>query len=435
MEYYSIVLSAGKGTRMHSAQPKVIHELLDSPMINLVLEELVNAGIKNNNVVVGYKKEEVLKVILDEYPNVGYVEQKEQLGTGHAVLQMGAQLKGQEGTTIITCGDTPLITAEIFQNLIKVHEQQKNDLTVLSVHAENPFGYGRIYRDQNSQVTKIIEQKDANEQEQAIQEVNSGVYCVNNKVLFEQISKINNNNKQQEYYLTDLISIFLQLDLKVAAHKIYDEESLMGINDLNALEKATQIFKERINTKHLLSGVKIIDKQNTYIGKKVTIEPGTIIFPNNTILGKTTIGPNNELKSGNVLENVKIGSNNQIGPMAYLRENSELNDSNRIGCFVEVKNTQVGKNSKAAHLSYLGDVIIGEDSNIGCGVITANYDGKNKNKTEIGNNVFIGSNVNLIAPLKIESGVFVAAGTTVTSNVKSEKFVIGRVRQEIKNKK
>lgn len=435
MEYYSIVLSAGKGTRMYSEKPKVIHELIDTPMISLVLEELSCAGVTKNNVVVGYKKEEVLNTIIQKFPEVSHVEQKEQLGTGHAVLQLKEKMKNKKGITIITCGDTPLVTSDIFKQLIENHIEQKNNITVLSTKVENPFGYGRIIRDKMNNVMKIVEEKDAQAEEKKINEINSGIYCVDNQLLFENIDKITNNNNQKEYYITDLISIFLSKNLKVGACITMDNESLIGINDLYTLEKATQIFKERINNKHLKNGVKIIDKNNTYIGKDVEIGVGTVIYPNNQLTGKIKIGKNNVLKSGNVIENVIIGDDNQIGPMAYLREETHIHSQNRVGCFVELKKTNFGEGSKVAHLTYLGDTEIGTNSNIGCGVITANYDGQKKAKTTIGNNVFLGSNVNLIAPVVINNNSFIAAGTTVDKNVEEDSFVIGRVRQTSKNKK
>lgn len=435
MEYYSIVLSAGKGTRMYSEKPKVIHELIDTPMISLVLEELTCAGVTKNNVVVGYKKEEVLNTIIKKFPDVSHVEQKEQLGTGHAVLQLKEKMKNKKGITIITCGDTPLVTSDIFKQLIENHIEQKNNITVLSTKVENPFGYGRIIRDQMNNVMKIVEEKDAQAEEKKINEINSGIYCVDNQLLFENIDKISNDNSQKEYYITDLISIFLSQNLKVGACITFDNESLIGINDLYTLEKATQIFKERINDKHLKNGVKIVDKNNTYIGKDVEIGMGTVIYPNNHLTGKIKIGKNNLLKSGNVIENVIIGDDNQIGPMAYLREETHIHSQNRVGCFVELKKTNFGEGSKVAHLTYLGDTEIGTNSNIGCGVISANYDGQKKAKTIIGNNVFLGSNVNLIAPVVINNNSFIAAGTTVDKNVEEDSFVIGRVRQTSKNKK
>lgn len=435
MNFYSIVLSAGKGTRMHSDKPKVIHELIDSPMVNLVLKELKKSNVDNNYLVVGYKKEEVMEVVNNEFNDIEFLVQEEQLGTGHAVKQAKPFLKNKEGITIITCGDTPLISSEIFSNLINHHIEKKSDLTVLSAEVENPYNYGRIIRNSHKNVEKIIEEADANDIQKQIKEINTGIYCVNNKLLFECIDEIENNNNQNEYYLTDIIDIFISKKYVVDAYKIKDEESTMGINDLIALEKASKIFQKRINYGHLKNGVKILDIDNTYIGANVQIGKGTIIYPNNYITGKSIIGDNNLLMPNNVLENITMGNNNQVGPFAYLRGNSELSDENRVGCFVELKNTHMHSGAKSAHLTYLGDSTIGEKTNIGCGVITANYDGVNKHKTVIGNNSFIGSNVNLIAPLDLGDGVFVAAGTTVTKDIDAEKFVISRSELKIKDKR
>ncbi len=435
MNYYSIILAAGKGTRMKSSSPKVLQNILEKPMVSFVIDELVRAGVKNNNLIVGYKKEEVIEKLNKNYENLNYVEQKEQLGTGHAVLQLKDFMKDLKGTTLITCGDTPLLTKEIFQNLISYHEKNNSDLTVLSTSLENPTGYGRIIRKDNNKVLKIVEQKDATEEEQKVSEINSGIYCINNELLFKHIEEIDNNNAQEEYYLTDIIEIFEKNNYIIDAYKTDDSISLMGVNDHIHLAKATKVIQKRINNYHLENGVKIIDPENTYIGKDVKIDYGTIIYPNNYIVGNTIIGKDNVLKTSNFIEDCKIGDNNQIGPMSYLRMNSNVKGNNRIGNFVELKNTTVEKGAKSAHLTYLGDAHIGENTNIGCGVITANYDGKNKYKTEIGNNTFIGSNVNLIAPVKVLDNVFVAAGTTVTKDVDNNKFVVGRVKEEQKKNK
>lgn len=434
MKYNSLILAAGKGTRMHSDKPKVIHELIDIPMINLVLTELSRAGINNNNVVVGYKKDEVIAAISEDFTDIKYVSQEEQLGTGHAVMQAKEILGNSEGTTIITYGDTPLITSDIFVNLIVNHQEEDNQLTVLSARVREPHGYGRmVYED--GTLDRIVEQAAVNEKENEINEINTGVYCIDNKLLFSLIDKIDNNNNQNEYYLTDLVEIFKAENLKVGAYCIDEEEAIMGVNDLIALEKATKIFQKRVNLFHQRAGVKFIDSSNTYIGAYVTIGEGTVIYPNNYITENVSIGKNNVLKPGNVIENTVIGDNNQIGPTSYLRGDNVIHDNVRIGCFVELKNVDFGRESKAAHLTYLGDTFVGKNVNIGCGVITANYDGVNKTSTKIGDNAFVGSNVNLIAPLTVGAGTFIAAGTTVTSDVSDDKFVIGRVRQEIKDKK
>lgn len=435
MDYYSIILSAGKGTRMQSKEPKVLQKIFDKPMVSLVLEELIKAGVSNNNLVVGYKKEEIMKELNSNFSNLNYQEQKEQLGTGHAVMQFKNSMKNLKGTTIITCGDTPLLTSGVFEELIAYHNDNKYDLTILSTTLKDSYGYGKIVRNNHKKVEKIVEQKDASEEENKIKEINSGIYCVDNELLFKHIDEIQNNNAQEEYYLTDLVQIFKEHSYHVGAYETLDNESVMGVNDHKALAEATNILKRRINYGHLENGVKIIDPENTYISKDVKIGKGTIIYPNNYIIGKVVIGENNVLKPSNYIEDTIVGDSNEIGPMAHLRLNSKIENNTRVGNFVELKNTELKDSSKTAHLTYLGDSEIGNNTNIGCGVITANYDGNNKHKTKIGNNSFIGSNVNLIAPLEISDGVFIAAGTTVTKDVSDNKFVIGRKKEEIKEKK
>ncbi len=435
MDYYSIVLSAGKGTRMKSQKPKVLQEIFDKPMVSLVLEELIGAGVEKNYLVVGYKKEQIIETLDGKFKKLSYAEQKEQLGTGHAVMQLKDQMESLKGTTIITCGDTPLLTREIFKDLISYHNDNKYDLTILSTTLEDATGYGRIIRNKHKKVQKIVEQKDATKEEEKIKEINSGIYCINNELLFKHIDDISNDNVQKEYYLTDLVQVFKENQYHVGAYEIENSQDVMGVNDHLALAKATKVFQNRINKKHLENGVKIIDPTNTYISKDVIIGEGTIIYPNNYIIGDVKIGKDNIIKTSNYIENSSIGNNNEIGPMANIRLNTKIGDNTRIGNFVELKNTKFNNGAKSAHLTYLGDALVGENTNIGCGVITANYDGENKSKTVIGANSFIGSNVNLIAPVNIKDNVFVAAGTTLTKNVENDKFVIGRSREEIKEKK
>ncbi len=435
MNYYSIVLSAGKGTRMKSQKPKVLQEIFDKPMVSLVLEELFGAGVNENYLVVGYKKDEIITTLDKSFKGLSYAEQKEQLGTGHAVMQLKEQMGDLKGTTIITCGDTPLLTREIFQDLISYHNDNKYDFTILSTTLDDATGYGRIIRNKHKKVEKIVEQKDATKEEAKIKEINSGIYCINNELLFKHISDISNDNAQEEYYLTDLVQIFKENQYHVGAYEIETSDDVMGVNDHIALAKATKVLQTRINNKHLENGVKIIDPTNTYISKDVIIGEGTIIYPNNYIVGDVKIGKDNILKPSNYIENSLIGDNNEIGPMAHIRAGSDVKNNTRIGNFVELKNTSLLDGAKSAHLTYLGDAQVGEKTNIGCGVITANYDGSNKSKTIIGSNSFIGSNVNLIAPVNVRDNVFVAAGTTLTKDVENDKFVIGRSREEIKEKK
>ncbi len=434
MQINSIVLSAGKGTRMKSELPKVVQPVLGYEMINLVLKSLTEANITNNYLVVGYKKEEVIARI-DKKFNFDYVEQTEQLGTGHAIMVAKEKLQNVGGITVVTCGDTPLISGETFQGLITQHIENKSDLTVLTAVIDNPHGYGRIVRNESGTVDAIVEQKDASENEQKIQEINTGIYCFDNEKLFKYVDEITNDNAQSEYYLTDLVSIFNNKGEKVDAYVTKNHQETLGVNDIPALSQAAKILKTRINHQLMIDGVNIFDPENTYIGPNVTIGAGTIIEPNVQIMGNVTIGTNNHIKTGTVIEDSTIGNNNDIGPMARFRNNVVMADDCKIGNFVEFKNANVASGTKCAHLAYIGDATVGENVNFSCGAITANYDGKQKHHTEIGNNVIVGSNATLIAPIKIADDVFVAASTTVTKDVESNKLVIGRSRETIKDLK
>lgn len=419
---------------MKSEKPKVIQPVLGYEMVNHVLKALTEAGVTNNTLVVGYKKEEVLASI-DSRFNYNFAEQTEQLGTGHAVLVTKEQLAQEEGITIVTSGDTPLVTSETFKSLVSFMNDNNSDLVVLTTKYDDPTGYGRIVRNEDDSLQKIVEQKDADSATLAINEVNTGVYAFDNQKLFKYIEMINNDNAQNEYYLTDLIELFKGGNENVHAFCTLDNEQVVGVNDLVALEQVNTILRKRINRKHMLAGVQIINSDTTFIGPNVEIGEGTVIYPGNVILGNSKIGNNVTLKPNNTIEDSMVGNNTAVGPMAYLRNEAQIGENCRVGNFVEFKNTKFGNGSKCAHLTYLGDAEIGTGVNVGCGTITANYDGETKAKTVIGDNVFVGSNVNLVAPIKIGDDVFIAAGTTVTSDVDDNKFVIDRVSMRIKEKK
>jgi bifunctional UDP-N-acetylglucosamine pyrophosphorylase/glucosamine-1-phosphate N-acetyltransferase len=450
MKINSIILSAGKGTRMQSELPKVVQKVAGYEMINMVLKTMFDAGIRDNCLVLGYKKEEVIKRI-DQNFNYDFVVQEEQLGTGHAVLMAKEKLAKNGGITIIVCGDTPLIKVGTIQRLIKKHSNSRNNLTILTAEVDDPTGYGRIIRNDVNNVVGIVEEKEADRQTKLINEINTGIYCFDNDKLFEYIELLDNDNEQAEYYLTDLIKIFNENGERVSGYLTDDAQEIVGVNDLNALVYASTKLHERINYEHLKNGVNIIDPKNTYIGPCVFIGTGTVIEPNTKIMGNSIIGKNCHIgsnnnitdtvlshmvtiKDGNTISNAIIGSNSSVGPMAHLREDVKIGEECRIGNFVEIKKSKLGNKVAVAHLVYLGNATIGNNVNVGCGVITANYDGVNKYETIIGNDVFVGSNSNLIAPVNIEDGVMIAAGTTVTSDIDREKFVIGRVPQKIKDR-
>ena len=442
---YAVILAAGKGTRMQSKLYKVLHKVCDRTMVELVLDSLSDLEMQEVITVVGHGAERVKEVLGDR---TKFVLQAEQLGTAHAVKVAKDELKDKEGTTIVMYGDTPLIRPETINSMLDHHENTNAKATVLTAIADDPFAYGRIIRDVNGKLVKIVEEKDATEQEKKIKEINSGIYCFDNKLLFEMLEKVKNDNKQGEYYLPDVLGLIREQKEIIETYLCEDFDETFGVNDRVALAYAENVMRNRINTKHMLAGVTLVDPTNTYIAPNAVIGRDTTIYPNVTIKSNTVIGEDCQIKPNSYLENVKIGNGvkvlsstisdskigdyTSVGPYAHIRNNCELGEHVRVGNFVELKNTTYGDGSKTAHLSYLGDAEIGSNTNIGCGTITVNYDGKNKYKTKIGNDAFIGCNSNLIAPLEIGDGTVVAAGTTVTENAPDDALVIARVKQENK---
>ena len=440
MKIYAIVLAAGKGTRMKSQKPKVVHDVLYKPMINHVVDELKLMGVDETIVVVGHEAQQVEAIVDD----VAFVYQREQLGTGHAVLQAKELLKEKEGITLVLNGDAPLIRKETLQGLIAFHMNNHNHATVMSADCDVSTHYGRIVKDKE-QVIGIVEYKDLQDDQMDITEMNTGEYCFDNQALFEALDEVTNDNAQNEYYLTDVISIMNTKGLKVDAFKIDDFNEVGGINDRQALAEATQILRDRINQEHLLNGVTIIDPSHTYIGRDVVIGEDTIIEPGCILKGKTVIGsdchigPYCEFDNVVVKDHVEIKfsvisdsiieNGVDIGPYARLRTNCHILENVHMGNFVEMKKAVFGKNSKAAHLTYIGDAEVGSDVNIGCGTITVNYDGKNKSLTKIKDNAFIGCNSNLVAPVTIEENAFIAAGSTITKDVEQDAMGIARAKQ------
>lgn len=440
MKVYAVVLAAGKGTRMKSQKPKVVHEVLYKPMINHVVDELKALGVDETIVVVGHEAQQVEAIVDD----VTFVYQTEQLGTGHAVLQAKDILAGKEGMTLVLCGDAPLIRKETLEEFIKYHQDHQNKATVMSADCDVSTHYGRIVK-VDGQVTGIVEFKDLLDSQRDITEMNTGEYCFDNAALFEALSKVTNQNAQNEYYVTDVIGIMNEDGLKVDAYKIDNFDEVGGINDRVALAEATQILKEQINKEHLLNGVNIIDPHNTYIGRDVVIGEDTTIEPGCILKGKTVIGshchigPYCEFTDVIVKDNVEIKfsvlsdsiieNGVDIGPYARLRTNCHIHENAHLGNFVEMKKAIFGKGSKASHLTYVGDAEVGEGVNLGCGVITSNYDGKNKSLTKIGDHAFIGCNANLIAPVTVEKNAYIAAGSTITKDVEEDAMAIARARQ------
>lgn len=440
--YYAVVLAAGQGTRMKSSLYKVLHPVCGKPMVQHVVDQLKSLNFNEIITIVGNGAQEVKAQLGND---CSYALQKEQLGTAHAVMQAKDVLTGKEGVTLVVCGDTPLIQAETMEKLIDHHEKANAQATVLTVTLDDPTGYGRIVRGPDQTIEKIVEQKDANDEELKIKEVNTGTYCFDNLALFEALTKVSNNNAQKEYYLTDVIEILKSEGKTVTAFQTEDAEETLGVNDRVALSVVEQILRKRINISHMKNGVTIVDPEHTYIDMNVEIGQDTVIKPGTILSGKTKIasnciiGPNSEIIDSHVGEGTMIrqsvvlesnvGAHVTIGPFAHIRPDSEIHDEVRIGNFVEIKKTVFGERSKASHLSYIGDSKVGSDVNIGCGSITVNYDGENKFETTIEDGAFIGCNSNLIAPVTIGKGAYVAAGSTITDNVPENALTIARARQ------
>lgn len=445
MKRMAVVLAAGQGKRMKSKLYKVLHPVCGKPMVGHVLDTVKATGCQRTVVVVGHGAEKVKSYVGQD---AEYVLQETQLGTGHAVKQAKDLLGGIEGTTIVAYGDTPLITSETLKGLMALHEERQAAATVLTAVMDDPSGLGRIIRNEDGGLMKIVEQKDCNAEQVAIHEINTGIYCFDNIKLFSALEKVTNSNNQQEYYLTDVISILREQGDLVLAFQTEDATESIGVNDRLALSEAEGYMRQRINRNHMLGGVTIIDPASTYIGADVTIGADTIIYPGTHIKGNTVIGenciigPSSEIEDcrimdgaaikQSVLNQAQVGARTTVGPFAYLRPGSVLGEEVKVGDFVEIKNSTIGDGSKVSHLSYIGDASVGTNVNVGCGAITVNYDGYNKFKTTIADDAFIGSNVNLIAPVTVGKGAFVVAGSTITRSVADNDLAVARVRQENK---
>jgi len=437
----AVILAAGEGKRMKSEKSKVLHEVAGKPMIDWVHSAVNDAGINECIFVVGSRKEQVMQHLGS---GVKYALQEQQLGTGHAVMQAYEFLKDKSGHVLILCADTPLITSETLKSAMQFHIDSNNCATVLTAEAANPKGYGRIVRDGSGNVIKIVEDKDADENQKKICEINSGMYCFSIPHLLEALSLVTNNNEQREYYLTDTLGILHSKGYKTGAFQV-DEEEIYGVNDRIQLAEASAVLRKRINNKLMLEGVTIIDPCNTFIDAGVKIGRDTTVYPSAFIEGGTTIGTNCVIGPGcrivdsfigdgtridnSVILESKIGNNVQVGPFAYIRPESVIGDKAKIGDFVEIKKSSVGDKTKIPHLAYIGDAEIGSETNIACGVITVNYNGKVKNKTKVGNRCFIGCNVNLVAPVEVKDNAYVAAGSTITENVPEYSLAIAREKQ------
>ncbi|MGC8903302.1 MAG: bifunctional UDP-N-acetylglucosamine diphosphorylase/glucosamine-1-phosphate N-acetyltransferase GlmU [Fervidobacterium sp.] len=431
-----LILAAGLGKRMKSKYPKVVHEVLGKPMINWVVDLGKNFG--EVGVVVGHKADIVKKYLPND---VKVYVQEPQLGTGHAVM-CAREFIVSDDDLLILYGDVPLLSKETVEKLISEHEKNRSQVTVLTFVTDNPNGYGRIVR--NHGKLRIVEEKDASEEERKITEVNSGIYIFSGKFLLDNLDKLSNDNAQKEYYLTDLVGVAET----VSTVLLDDITEVLGVNDRVQLAYLESIAKKKVLEKHMLAGVTIVDPSSTFIGPDVQIGVDTIIQPFTIIEGKTIIGedceigPYTHIIDSVIANNVKvlrsevekstIENNVSVGPFSRLREGTVLKENVKIGNFVETKKSLIGKNSKAQHLTYLGDAIVGEDVNVGAGTITCNYDGYRKYPTYIGDGAFIGSNSSLVAPVKIGKGAITGAGSVITEDVPDDALALGRARQIIK---
>lgn len=405
----AIVMAAGKGTRMKSKKSKLVQKIYGKEIVKRAVENAENAGVSDIVAVVGYQKEEVMAVLGD---TVKYAYQDDMLGTGHAVLQAKEYLQGKKGRVLVLNGDVPLLRPETLNKLLEKSIENKEYATLLTAIYDNPYGYGRIIRDEGGNISAIVEEKDTTDDQKEIKEINAGIYCFDIEELLAALEELKPNNAQGEYYITDVIGIMNKKGLKTGAVVVEDNTEILGVNDRIQLEMLTKVLQMRVNTELMKSGVTIEDINTTYIYDGVKIGMDTVIHPNTII------------KS-----DVEIGEDCEIGPNSYIREGCRLANKVKIGSFVEIKKAIIGEGTKVPHLSYMGDCEIGEKCNIGCGTITCNYDGLHKSKTIIGNHSFIGSNTNLVAPVTLGNETFVAAGSTITDDVPDYALAIARQRQ------
>lgn len=441
----SIILAAGQGTRMKSKLPKVLHPLLGRPMLQYIVDTAHEVGSSRTVVVVGFEGQQVIDTL---GPELEYVWQKEQKGTGHAVMMARDILSTLTGDLLILYGDTPLLRAETIKGLVDAKHTQQAVAAVLTTELKNAAGFGRIIRNVDGNITAIVEDKDANPSQKEIREVNTGVYCFDIPQLLQALSEITPKNAQGEYYLTDVIKIFAQKGLKVTGCVTDAAEEVMGPNDRIQLASTENFLKQTINHKWMSQGVTIEDPLFTYIGPEVQIGRDTIILPGTFLMGKTTIGesctigPHTRIVDSVIDDQTSVqfsqivethlGPGNNVGPYAYTRPGTETAANVKIGDFVEIKNSQIGNKTKVPHLSYIGDSQVGAGVNIGCGTITCNYDGVHKHATVIKDNVFVGSNTNLVAPVTVGEGATIGAGSTITKEVPAKALAIARSKQEIR---
>ena len=438
--FTGLILAAGMGTRMKSKMPKVIHKVCGKELVRWVIDASKKAGAADIVTVIGHKAEMVRPVIEND---TKIAIQSEQLGTGHAVMQ-AADFIG-DGCVVILAGDTPLIRPETIKAAVEYHEAQGNSATVITAEMEDATGYGRIVRAADGAVLRIVEQKDATDEEKKIREINSGMYVFDGAALKSALSKLTPNNAQGEYYLTDTLEILRNEGKRIGGYTIADNDEIRGINNRVQLSEAEEVMQERINKYHMTNGVTIIAPKTVFISAEAEIGQDTVIASNVTIEGCTKIGSDCVIEmgskivdselgdgvkvTGSVILKSRIGDNTNVGPFAYVRPGCVIGKDVKVGDFVEVKNDTIGDGTKISHLTYLGDSDIGKNVNFGCGTVTCNYDGKDKFRSTIGDDVFVGCNTNFVSPVKIGDGSYIAAGSTITEDVPEDSLAIARSRQ------
>ena len=444
MSLVAVVLAAGAGTRMKSAKPKVIHEVLGVPMVRLVAESLQQAGADQVIAIVSYEEEQV-KAVLPA--GVTPVHQDSPIGTANAVLTAEPAVTATQGSLVVIAGDTPLITPETVRSLVEHRESHGAEMAVLTAVVEDPTGYGRIIRDVTGQVVAIVEHRDATEEQLAIHEVNTGIYCFKIDGLWAHLEHIGNDNVQGEFYLTDIVSIILAEDGRVVAIPVSDASEVMGVNNRLQLAEAGRVLQSRINSRLMIDGVTMVAPDLTWVSPHATIAADVTIFPNTSIMGASTVatgavlGPDTRLidaaigeravVDSSIVRESTVGEGADIGPRAYIRPGCTIGADAKVGTSVEVKKSTVGANTKIPHLSYIGDAEIGEDSNLGAGTITCNYDGFRKSKTVIGDCTLIGSNTMLVAPVEVGRGAATGAGSVIAEDVPADALAVERSEQRI----
>lgn len=437
-----IILAAGEGKRMKSKLPKVLHKVQGRTMLDHVIDAAEKSGAEDICVVIGHGGDEVKAAV--EGRNVKFAVQEKQLGTGHAVMQAGDFIE-EDCDILVLYGDTPLITPETIGKLLDFHKAEENSISIISAIVENPAGYGHIIRNEKGEFLKNIEHKDADDKEKLVKEINTGIYCFTGKALKKGLSLLKNDNAQGEYYLPDTLEIILKDGGRVNAMAADSADEFAGVNSRMQLADAEKYMRRKINLMHMENGVTMIDPERTYIEAGVKIGCDTVLLPGvvlegNTVIGEDcVVGPDSRLTNvtlGNCVKfqystaiDSSVGDNTTVGPYAYIRPDCHIGKNVKIGDFVEVKNSVVGDGTKVSHLTYIGDSDVGERINFGCGTVTVNYDGHKKFRTVIGDDVFIGCNTNLVAPVKVGSGSYIAAGSTITDDIPENCLAIARERQ------